>query len=80
MLNIIKNTTDPKSYENQSYNESGINYITFTDNKRYQFKERIFGHNLLSEFITTQTNIEKFCNRNNSEDKAIINIFNSLKG
>lgn len=78
MLNIIKNTTDPKSYENQSYNESGINYITFTDNKRYQFKERIFGHNLLSEFITTQTNIEKFCNRNNSEDKAIINIFNSL--
>lgn len=78
MLNIIKNITKLKSYDNQSYNDLDVKYISISDNKRYQLKSSIFGQDLLDEFTNTQSNMERYCERNNKEDKAIINIFNSL--
>lgn len=78
MLGVVKNTTNPSEYSNQSYNEHGINYLSLTDNKRHKFNTGTFGNDLLKEFFLTQSTIEKHCQRNNDEDKAIVNIMNSL--
>lgn len=78
MLSIIKNTTNISDYNNQSYNEIGINYFNITDNERHEFNISTFGSDLLIEFYKTQSTIEEYCQRNNDEDNSIVNIVNSL--
>lgn len=58
MLGVVKNTTNPSEYSNQSYNEHGINYLSLTDNKRHKFNTGTFGNDLLKEFFLTQSTIE----------------------
>jgi len=79
MISIIKNRTNQKDYNNQSYNEDGIKYILKTDGDRYKLSESIFGRSLLTEFGKSLAIIEKeFKSNTLPEDKLVRNIINGL--
>ncbi len=77
MIGVIKNATNDKEYNNLSFNELGVDYLSDTDKKRYRLDDTIFSTDLISEIKHTQEAVHCHC-KNSKEEKLITDIFNTF--